>query len=162
MTVALGSPVSFTHQAAVARKGGINQSLRGDWLLPAKGNGEVPGIIDAEDGLFIAGLHGDPDRERKVWFIDRTGKDITEQGLKKWNKAVACWYGPGSGVVTGLERKLYGNSHGPSGGTNMYGEDDWEPGWFDSHGNVDLYVVRWELRGRKFVYVPTWAAKPWQ
>lgn len=158
MTVTLGSMVSYTHQAAVARKGGLDQSIRG-WNLPAKGNGEIPGIVETDDGLFIWPLLGEADRERRVWFVDAEGKDITEQGLRKWNKAVACWYAPGSGVVTGLERKQYGESHGPSGGTNLYGEGDWEPGYFVPFGNVDLYVVRWELRGRKFVYVPTWAVK---
>lgn len=149
MTIApLGTRITYTHRAAIARKGGPNQWVRG-WMLPAKGNGDVPQLVEHEGKLYIA-RHLAPDLARPVILVDNEGKDVTEHGLERWNKAVACWPERGAGVVTGLVVKQNGCSHGPGG-------DD--GGWFESHGNVELYVVRWELRGRSFGHVPVWAAQ---
>lgn len=152
LVVPLGTHISYTHRAAIARKGGKNQWVRG-WMLPAKGNGEVPSLEEREGKLYVGRT---PDLARQAMFIDSEGRDVTDVGLERWNKAVACWPEKGAGVVTGLVIKQNGISEGPRGGT---GEDDWEPGYFTSFGNVELYVVRWELRGRAFGHVPVWAAQ---
>ena len=95
-----------------------------------------------------------------VKFVTQDGSEFNETQTSKLNKAVVTWAHEGSGVVCGLETKQYGISHSGGGGANIYGEGEWEPGYFESHGQLKLYVVRSRLEGRDFVYVPTWAIRP--
>lgn len=155
--LALGTPVVYTQRAAVARKGDGTMWTKG-WMLPTKENGEdVPSVVANEDELRIENMIGEGPRMR---FVNSKGEELSGPTINKCNKAVVAWESEGSGVICGLETKQYGVSHRPSGGTNMYGEDDWEPGYFDSYGQVKLYVVRSRLEGRAFVYVPPWAIQP--
>lgn len=154
MSLALGTPVVYTHQAAVARKGKPGMWNRG-WFLPEKGNGVVPSYVwfrgvDTEPDVVL----GSPDEllgPTLVSFVGSDGQALSPATVEKVNKATVVWEAEGSGVVCGLETKHYGVSH--SGG----GEDG---GWLDNYGQVKLYVVRSRLEGREFAYVPTWAARP--
>lgn len=152
MTLALGTPVIYTQCAAVARKGNANMSMRG-WHLPQKGNGIIPSHpvfnVEHEDDFGLG--------PTAVSFVREEGKPLLESEIEKYNKAVVAWGQAGSGVVCGLETKLYGVSEEGRGGGPDY---DWEPGFFTKHGAVKLYVVRYRLEGREFVYVPPWAVLP--
>lgn len=144
---ALGTSVAYTHRAGVARK------REGKWYLPAKGNGEIPGTQQVGNGVAVSELgvlaeHIEPVTKSK-WAR-------SEESIARRNKSVLSWPQEGSGVIVGLQTKQVGVSEagGPS-----FSSDDYDPGYFTSHGNVDLYVVRSELRGKRFVYVPTWAVR---
>lgn len=148
MNLALGTPVVYTHQAALARKGKPGMWNRG-WFLPQKSNGVIPaftrfrGVDVEEDAAFSI--------ETVVTLVNSTGEPLSAQTVEKVNKATAVWEAAGSGVVCGLETHVTGVSH--SGG----GDDG---GWLDSYGQVKLYVVRSRLEGREYAYVPTWAIRP--
>lgn len=150
--LALGTPVVFTAQAAVARKGNANMSIRG-WHVPQKGNGIIPSYPVFEGETEDAFGFG----PTAVTFVDEEGKQLVDPQVEKFNKAVVTWEHGGSGVVCGLETKQYGISEEARGGGPDY---DWEPGYFTSYGRVKLYVVRWRLEGREFCYVPPWAIQP--
>lgn len=160
--LALGTPVLYAELAGIARRGGMDQWNKG-WHLPAKGNGSVAGYqIEEEDGEWAFDRNGlrIASAPRPVRFVKADGSELDAAEIEKYNKAIVTWAHEGSGVVCGLETKQYGTSYGPSGGTNLYGEGDWEPGYFVNHGQLKLYVVRSRLEGRDFVYVPTWAIRP--
>lgn len=162
MKLALGTPVLFTECAGVARKGSADMWNKG-WHLPQKSNGVAGGYqIEEKDGAWFFDLTsfrtiGDP---TPVRFVNQGGEVFSPPETTSLNKAVVVWESEGSGVVCGLETKQYGTSHPSGGGTNLYGEGEWEPGYFESHGQIKLYVVRSQLEGRDFVYVPTWAIRP--
>lgn len=160
--LALGTPVIFTECAGVARRGGAGMWNKG-WHLPQKGNGEVAGYqIEEKDGTWVFDLLGGIriGEPLPVKFVTGETSTLSDEEVEKFNKAIVTWEREGSGVITGLEAKQYGVSCASSGGANAYGEDDFEPGYFVTHGQLKLYVVRSRLEGRDFVYVPTWAARP--
>lgn len=142
--IALGTLVAYSHLAAVARRAGKDQYQQG-WYIPVKGNGDVPvGVLD----------------EGRPIFIDGQGTSLPSDKLGKYNKVVIAWEQAGSGVVTGLVTKQMGVSNASSSYTNAYGEGDFDQGYFTNYGNIELYVIRHELRGSRFVYAPTWAVTP--
>lgn len=151
--IALGTPVVYTHKAAVARKARQGMWNRG-WFIPRKGNGITPALV------LFGGVDPEPDAATfaspqplgptPVSFVDTDGQPLPPAKIEKLNKATVVWEAEGSGVVCGLETKQHGVSHGG-------GEDG---GWLDNYGQVKLYVVRSRLEGREFSYVPTWAIKP--
>lgn len=159
--LALGTPVVYTECAAVARKGDAAMWSKG-WHLPQKGNGGTPGyaIERREDGSWGTAQLLGPETSWDITFVGNDGKQLADELLTKINKAIVTWRRPGSGVVCGLETKQFGVSVSPGGSTNLYGEGDWEPGYFDNLGQVKLYVVRSRLEGREFTYVPPWAIQP--
>ena len=148
--IELGTHITYTHEAAVVRK------KDGKWSFDKKQNGDVPLKLYANPiGLFwidfrptthnIPVEHMEPDNTPR----SRIPEPEKREAL---NKSVVAWETSGAGTVTGLIRKEIGVSqHG-------YGEGDY--GWFDRWGKVNLYIVRHELRGTAFVYVPLWAAAP--
>jgi hypothetical protein len=156
--IALGTPITYTHRAAVARL------KRGKWELPVKGNGEVPRIVEHGGGLIFVSLFDTPIKNIPVTHLPqeqvKTRRPVSEERWEKRNKSIVTWPSEGSAIVIGLEVKQVGESHEGGGGTNMFGESDYEQGWFTSYGNVDLYVVRWDLRSKAFGHVPLWAATP--
>ncbi len=138
--ITLGTHVVYTHEAAVARK-----RLRG-WHFPPKGNGIVPYESQVgENGLRVVSVHP------KIESVD---VNLNLVNPEEDNKTVATWESNGAGIVTGLVRKMIGKSIGSSGGG-----EDYDQGYFIQHGHMDLYTVRFELRGTGFVYVPVWAAR---
>ena len=148
--IELGTHITYTHQAAVVRK------KDGKWKFDRKQNGDIPReLYENFSGLFwidfspktnhIPVQHMEPDNTPR--------SRIPEPGKRETlNKSVAAWEASGAGTVTGLIRKEIGVSE--------YGHGDGDYGWFNRWGKVDLYIVRHELRGMAFVYVPTWAAAP--
>lgn len=105
----------------------VVRKWKGVWGIPKRGNFTAPSL----------------ELERETRFLVEPRSET--------NKSVVALPARGTGIVIGLERKLIGRSESPSGGHGF--EDDWEPGWFDQTGKVDLYVVKSELRGKAF-YVP--------
>lgn len=150
--IALGAPIVYTHEAALARKAGKDQIYpEGEWFVPRKGNGDVPhGLL----GIFLE----EPEaRKLRPMFVTDDGTWLVSHEIEKLNKAIIAYEHPGAGVVTGLVAKLYGKSY--PGEFRNSADGDYEPGYLTSHGKVELYVVRQELRGSRFVYVPKWAAR---
>lgn len=152
--IALGTLIAYTHQAAVVRKAGKDQyASTGEWFLPAKGNGSLPG------GLMQSASFKEPDGAYR--FVDNVGKELSAESIGKFNKAIIAWEQPGSGVVTGLVTKQMGVSEaGYTSGGYPGGEPEYQEGYFVNCGQIQLYTVRHELRGTKFIYVPLWAAVP--
>lgn len=151
--LALGTPIVYTHQAAIARKAGKDQYVaQGEWFVPSKGNGRIHGSV-------LPDKTWGPTDEYPFRFIDAKGNELTFAEVEKYNRVLIAWKQAGSGVITGLMRKLYGVTEGSRFSNGPYGED-YEQGYLATYGAVDLYTVRWELKGSDFVYVPTWAAKP--
>lgn len=159
--IELGTHITYTHQAAVVRK------AKGKWSFDRKQNGRVPLKLyenGATKDLFwidfsprtnhVKVEHMEPDNTPRSRVL------TPEMVSETINKSVVAWEYAGAGTVTGLVRKEIGVTQSGGGGTNIYGEGEWEPGWFNRYGKVDLYVVRHELRGTDFVYVPVWAAAP--
>lgn len=148
--IALGSHVTFTHRAAVGRR--ERQTYKpdkpwGDWELTepkVKVLSHVDGIprimtsvtpivvVDAEELVEL-----DTNKRRRY--------PVSEESWAKRNKTLFIWPHEGSGVVVGEVRKQYGVSH------RAAYEDD--VGYFDAFGQVNLYVVKAELRGPE-IYVP--------
>ena len=136
--IALGTPVTYHHRAAVARYKRKYEGQERYWLL--------------YEGSFN---HMRPDlgfdNERDMF------RDFPLQGQERnpINKTVMVWPEEGSGVVVGLVKRMKGiSSPGYGGG------DDWEPGYFDAKEGFELYAVRRELRGTDYYLVPIWAASP--
>lgn len=159
--LALGTPVVYWECAGVARKGNGSMWNKG-WCLPQKGNGFVPGygIKQGENGEWATDPVLLPKATHAISFVGKDGERLTDEAIGKINKAVVTWAQEGSGVVCGLETKMVGVSVSPGGGTNLFGEGEWEPGYFEHRDQLKLYVVRHRLEGREFVYVPPWAIKP--
>jgi hypothetical protein len=155
--IALGSHVTFTHRAAVGRRqphwtyegAGLDRTRKREWhqweLTEPKAN-----ITASGDKLTLM-THVTP-----VTFVelaelvelDTNGRrryPVSEERWEQRNKTIFQWPQEGSGVVVGQVSKQYGISH-PSAG-----EDD--VGYFESFGQVSLYVVKSELRGPQ-IYVP--------
>lgn len=150
--IALGSHVTFTHRAGVGRRKrksfGKEEPAWSDWDLTepkvklyVNGKG-VQILTSATPMTFVSATE----------LIERP-ETIREERWDVRNKTLFHWPQEGSGVVVGEIRKQYGISHGASGGANVFGEGDWDPGFFEPFGQVSLYVVKAELRGAE-VYVP--------
>ena len=156
--IELGTHILYTHQAAVVRKKG------GKWSFDRKQNGNIPReLYENQKGLFW--INFTPHTHHvAVEFLEpeqtKRSRPLTPELTETFNKSVVAWEIAGAGAVTGLIRKQIGVSHEGGGSVNMYGEGDYDYGWFTHYGKVDLYVVRHELRGTSFVYVPLWAARP--
>lgn len=154
--ITLGTRIIYTHEAAVARK----PEGREEWEFPRRGNGDVPNLIRHGEGHIVLSvvpkIENIPVEHHHINPHRYAPKD---DWIEKCNKSVMVWEWPGSGVVTGLVTKQVGKSTGSGGGSAPYYED-FEQGYFTQYGNVQLYVVRHELKGQNFVYVPLWAAKP--
>ena len=156
--IALGSHVTFTHRAAVGRRHlagqGENRKWR-QWELtePKKMNATVRGddliIMTCVTPILFATLEElvelDTNKRRRY--------PVSEERWEKRNKTIFQWEHEGSGVVVGQVRKQYGITEPGYGGSNMYGEGDWTPGYFSAFGQISLYVVKSELRGPE-VYIP--------
>jgi hypothetical protein len=130
--IALGTLVAFDEIAYIVRK-------KKGWFIPQKGNFEVPSFIEDDDGNISQ--MGNPAR----WLHEVTSDT---------NKGVIAFPTSGSCIIIGLETKMFGRSTGPSGGGGLYGADDWEPGYFEPRGKINLYIGRSELQGKAF-YIPT-------
>jgi hypothetical protein len=151
--IALGTPITYTHQAAIARKASKDMwPTTGEWFVPSKGNGQVPSNLMA-DKIWKTS------EGRPFIYFNGNGEPLSSELVEKYNRALVAWEQPGSGVVTGLQTKMYGITHPSSYRMDAYGED-FDQGYLETHGKVELYTVRWELRGSTFIYVPTWAAIP--
>jgi hypothetical protein len=156
--IALGSHVTFTHRAGVARRSphGIGEARKwGQWELtePKKMNATIRG-----DGLVVMTcvtpfVFATLEELVELDTNKRRRYPVSEERWEKRNKTIFQWEHEGSGVVVGQVRKQYGITQAGSGGSNMYGEGDWTPGYFEAFGQVALYVVKSELRGPE-VYVP--------
>lgn len=148
----LGTPVVYTERAAVARR--PESHYKGqprEWMLPARGNGDVPGI-SPHGGEYVITFWLGKITRIALTFVDGEGKALAPEKVEKLNRAIVTWPGEGSGVITALETKAFGVSHGARG--------DGETGWLESHGQIKLYVVRSQLEGHHYVHVPTWAVRP--
>lgn len=66
---------------------------------------------------------------------------------EKANRSVMEWEIPGSGIIIGRERKIIGRTMDGRGG------EDYEPGYLQAEGHVDLYVVKADFRSSPS-YVP--------
>src|SRR4051812_46458531 len=130
--IALGTRVAYHHRAAVAR---YRTKHRGRWELTEGIRKGEAGLTEGEPFVYLA--VGFADYRRPPGFAARGGI----------NKTVMVWPEEGSAVVVGLVRRGRGESHAPSGGANPYGDDDWEPGWFEAESYFDLYALRHELKG---------------
>lgn len=151
--IVLGTPIVYTHRADVVRlSDDFSKPPKSEWTFQGKGgSSRRPGLHRHGDGYVVTfvspGIRNEP-------------AELAVEPHPTDNKSVMVWPDTGSGVVTGLVSRKVGRSVGPGGGSNIYGEGEWEPGWFEARASVNLYVVRWELKGTEFAFVPTWAAKP--
>ena len=158
--IALGSHVTFSHRAAVARRRGFNDYPK---------HGEEPHKpiwMWREWELTEPKVRVSSHREGKPQimtiatpitfveaeeFVSRPENGRYPVGEDRWenrNKSIFFWPQEGSGVVVGLKRKQFGQSHGSTGGG-----EDFDPGYFEPFGQVSLYIVKAELLGPE-VYVP--------
>lgn len=151
--IALGTLIAYTHRAEVVRRGdGNGIGRKGEWCFHKKGaSAMLPMLNRHGDGYVVTFVAPKVYNAPAEFALEPTEND---------NKSVIVWPEAGAGVVTGLITKQIGKSEPSRGGMNMYGEGDYEIGWFSMRGKVELYVVRWELKGSAFVYVPTHAAVP--
>lgn len=155
--IALGSHVTFTHRAGVARRTPNRSPANVDWhpweLRQPKINVTVSGetlkvmtcvtpivFVELEE---LVGLESNKRRRYPV----------SEESWAKRNKTILQWPHEGAGVVVGQVRKQYGISQEGSSHVSMYGEGEWDPGYFTTFGQVSLFVVKTELRGPE-IYVP--------
>lgn len=159
--IALGSHVTFTHRAAVARRkptwDRTGEKPVRNWqqweLTEPKLNATVHGdglqVMTCVTPIIFAQLEElvelDTNKRRRY--------PVSEERWEARNKTIFQWEHEGSGVVVGEVRKQYGQSHEGRGGSNIYGEGDWDPGYFEAFGQISLYVVKSELRGPQ-IYVP--------
>jgi hypothetical protein len=152
--LALGTHVTYTYRAAVARRSRANdQSPWSEWRLtepkhPAYGtsySGDVLTVMTSVQPItFVAASELPTKPERR-----RYGS-ISDESWEKRNKTIMQWPDEGSGVVVGLIRRQFGISES---GRTSFGGDDWDPGYFSVFGQLSLYVVKAELRGAE-TYVP--------
>jgi len=148
--IALGSRVTFTHKAAVARREKSapweTQSSQewGDWrLTEPKTN-----VLSHRNGMPTIMTNVTPivcvEAEEFVELPTNVRYPKSEERWANRNKSVFVWPDEGSGIVVGAISKQFGMSH-PS-----RGEDDL--GYLEVFGQIMLYVVKAELRGPQ-VYV---------
>lgn len=153
--ITLGTRVAYTHRADVVRLMNGNWGSgkpKMEWVFQGKGgSSKRPGLHRHGEGYVVTFVAPKIRNESAELAIEAEERD---------NKSVMVWPEVGSGVVTGLITKKVGRSVGSGGGTNLYGEGEWDPGYFEARATVHLYVVRWELKGTEFAFVPTWAAIP--
>lgn len=134
---ALGTPVATSREAYVVRR--FLSKDDNKWFIPVKGNFATRTLYPHGEGLVVVDVVG-PITNIPVEFLS----EISD----RTNKAVVAIRNSRSGIVIGLERKMIGHSI-PGGG---HGED-YDQGYLEAIGFVDLYVVKSELRGTPF-YVP--------
>lgn len=148
----LGTPVTYTRRADVVRLAEDFDHKRPTWQFHVKGgSSHRPGLHAHGEGYVVTFVVPGVRNEPAEFAVEPVESD---------NKQVITWPEEGSGVVTGLVTKQIGKSVGPSGGSSLYGERDWEAGWFEMRTKVELYVVRSQLRGNDFVFVPPDAISP--
>lgn len=149
--IALGSHITYTHQAAVARRHstGWGENKRwGEWRF-VEPKISSPHTSFRGETLTVM-THVTPitfvDAEEMVTLEDRKSRyPASEERWERRNKTIFQWPEEGSGVVIGQVRRQFGISH------HSTGEDD--IGYFETFGQISLYVVKAELRGPE-VYVP--------
>jgi hypothetical protein len=160
--LALGTHVTFTHRAAVARRIYLAGKPSG-WKLTeprdsfTSNRGDVLTVMTLVTPVTFVDAEELPVRPDGT----RTGHrsyPVTEERWEKRNKAIFQWPEEGSGVIVGLRRKQFGISHGSGRGSGLFG-DDFDPGYFENFGQVSLYVVKGDLTGPE-VYVPEHAIHP--
>lgn len=127
----LGSRVVVNQIAYVVRKKKV-------WFIPERGNFEVPMVESVDEDKIIAW-----GKDEGSWLHPLT---------KDTNKGVIAFPINSVGIIVGLETKMFGHSVSATGGGSLFG-DDYDPGYFDARGKIDLYVIRVELRGKSF-YAP--------
>lgn len=154
--IALGSHVTFTHRAAVARRRPNRTPAKVDWhpweLVQPKvrvtAAGESLKVMTSVTPIVFAEatelVEFDTNKRRRY--------PVSEESWEKRNKSIFQWEHEGSGVVVGHVRRQYGISSEGYGGSNMYGEGDWTPGYFTTFGQIGLFVVKSDLRGPE-IYV---------
>lgn len=140
--IALGTPVVYHHRAAVARyTKRVYEGQERYWCLREGAN---PKAMRIDLGMIY-----ETDMFEKWPMQGREQNPI--------NKTIMVWPEEGSGVVTGLVRRMKGISQ------SGYGyRDDYEPGYFEAKEGFDLYVIRHELKGQAYILVPMWAVQPMQ
>jgi len=148
--IALGTHVTFTHRAAVGRRSKktyVKDQPWGEWELTepkvrvlSHRNG-MPTIMTIVTPITCV----EAEELVELDMNKRRRYPVGEESWEKRNKTIFQWPHEGSGVVVGQVRKQYGVSH------QGRGEDD--VGYFQAFGQLSLYVVKSELRGRE-VYVP--------
>ena len=150
--IALGSHVTFTHRAAVARrrKIGLHDNRHwGQWeLTEPKTNATIFGeglqVMTCVTPITFAQLEElvelDTNKRRRY--------PVSEERWDLRNKTIFQWPHEGSGVVVGQVRRQYGITQEGRGNG-----EDYDPGYFEPFGQISLYVVKNELRGPQ-VYVP--------
>lgn len=144
--IALGTPVSYHHRAAVARFG-PPEAKQKTWALREgcrKGEYVNPVFLD---GQFLADA-----------FADRPA--IAGRGSRLINKTVMVWPDEGSGVVVGRVKRGRGTSEPSHYSTSYEGGEEFEPGWFNSHEWFWLYAIRHRLDGLDYILCPEWAVAP--
>ena len=156
--IALGSHVTFTHRAAVGRrrkKTYVEGQPWGVWELTEpkvsvlSHRNDMPTIMTIVTPITCV----EAEELVELDMNKRRRYPVSEESWEKRNKTLFCWSHEGSGVVVGQVRKQYGVTHQGRGGANIYGEGDYDPGYFEAFGQISLYVVKSELNGPQ-IYVP--------
>lgn len=136
-TIMLGTPVVTTEAAVVVRR--WKKEDASEWFVPEKGN--LEGVDPAKLDM---GMH-----------MTETG-EVSEST----NKSVVRFPAYRSGIIVGEVRKYIGESvAGGMGRGSWDSEPDYEPGYLNQHGHVDLYVVKASLKGQSW-YAPKDATSP--
>jgi len=145
--IALGTPVTYHHRAAVARWVKDDYSGKKIWrLLEGVGSSEY-----GWPGVPVMGLL------RDLFLKWPEIKADFSYGAKNQmlNKTIMVWPEEGSGVVIGRVRRGRGVSE------RSYGNgEDHEQGYFNATSWFNLFAVKHDLGGMDYVLVPEWAVIP--
>jgi len=152
--IALGTHVTYTHRAAVARRSRASEkSPWSDWRLTepkhsaygVSHRGEVVIVMTSVTPIAFVDASELAAKPKNKGF-----GEMKDERWEKRNKTIMEWPDEGSGVVVGLIRRQFGISEP---GRATFGGDDWDEGYFSVFGQLSLYVVKTELRGAE-TYVP--------
>lgn len=163
--IPLGTWVSYTHRAAVARyhyrhRNGRDYGVEG-WVLHEG--------VDKDEWYHDPGeknpnefLNGEQTRFMFLPKVDSLNPLVESVEPKRRpgreNKSVFVWPQDGTGMVIGLVRRACGYGWSESGSFSTWDEyDSYEPGGFDTKYMFWLYAVKTGLSGVRYSFVPPWA-----
>ena len=153
----LGTPIAYTHRAAVARlhtrtkylsKGGSEPERYWELHEGSRKGMKLPDL-KYETAMF--------DGWKPVIMHQRSYRGRPSKTSEAVNKTIMVWPEEGSGVVTGLVRRGIGRSES---GYHSGPDGDWSEGYFSGMLWFELYAVRCDLRGLDYLLIPQWAASP--
>lgn len=157
MSLMLGTPVVYTHRAAIARlhtrnkfllEGGIEPERYWELHEGARKGAKLPDLTH-EISMF--------DGWKPVIMHQRNYRGRASKTSEAVNKTIMVWPEEGSGIVTGLVRRGIGRSES---GYQSDLDGEWSEGYFSGMVWVELYTVRSELKGQDYILIPQFAISP--